>query len=134
VLTTQNLEENRTMTSPHPTFSRDLATSDFFLFGALKGQFAGRTFDSADEPVEEIYEMTGAIPRAKGETAFSNEKRDYNSVSTLMMPMSANFQGNPICRILSIVRLLMQRTYRTPYVVLGWSSDNANTFISSVLT
>jgi hypothetical protein len=122
------------MTSPHPTFSRDLATSDFFLFGALKGQFAGRTFDSADEPVEEIYEMTSAIPRTKVETVFSNEKRDYNSASTLLVPMSANFQRNSICSFLSIMCVLLQRTHGTPYGALGWSSENANAFISSVPT
>jgi hypothetical protein len=42
VFTTQQLEENGIMASPHPVFSLDLALSDFFLFGALKSTFAER--------------------------------------------------------------------------------------------
>jgi hypothetical protein len=44
---------------PHSAFSPQLASSDFFLFGALKGQLAGRGFESAEELVEEIQ----VIPR-----------------------------------------------------------------------
>jgi hypothetical protein len=48
----------------------DPVPPDFFLFDALKGQLAGRLFESADELVEEICEMTTAIPRAKLEIVF----------------------------------------------------------------
>jgi hypothetical protein len=37
-LTARNLEDNRITASPHPAFSPSLAPSDFFFFGALKGQ------------------------------------------------------------------------------------------------
>jgi hypothetical protein len=35
-LITRNLQENRITASPHPAFSPGRASSDFFLFGALK--------------------------------------------------------------------------------------------------
>jgi hypothetical protein len=55
------------LTSRHPALSPDLASSDIFLCGALKGQLAGRTFESNNELVEGIGEMTSAVPI---ETAF----------------------------------------------------------------
>jgi hypothetical protein len=35
---------------------------DFFLFGALNGQFSGRIFESPDELVEAIRKIASAIP------------------------------------------------------------------------
>jgi hypothetical protein len=61
VFATQKLEENGIGGNPGPTFSLDIASSDFFLFGALKAQFAGSIFESAEELVEEICEMTRTI-------------------------------------------------------------------------
>jgi hypothetical protein len=40
------------------------------LFGALKDQLAGRTFESEDELAKEIGGITGAIPRAILKTVF----------------------------------------------------------------
>jgi hypothetical protein len=62
-LTARNLEENRMAANPHQEFSPDLAPSDFFLFGALKGQLNGRIFESPDELVDAIREIASAIPR-----------------------------------------------------------------------
>jgi hypothetical protein len=70
LLTSQNLKENGIVARPHPAFSPDLAPSDFFLFGALKGRLAGCTFASADELIEAIREITGVIPRAQLEKVF----------------------------------------------------------------
>jgi hypothetical protein len=47
VLTTQELEENQIVASRRLAFSPELVASDFLLFGTLKGQFAGGTFESA---------------------------------------------------------------------------------------
>jgi hypothetical protein len=82
---------------------------------ALKGPLAGRTFEPADELVEEICEMTSNIPRAKLETVFSNEKRDCNSSLTLMAPMSTQLQHDLIDSFRSLLEVLMPRTYRTLY-------------------
>jgi hypothetical protein len=65
LVTSQNREEKGNRHGPHPAFSPDLAPSEFFLFGALKARLAGCTFESADELVEAIAEITGAIPRAQ---------------------------------------------------------------------
>jgi hypothetical protein len=34
--------------APHPPYSPDLAPSDFYLFGYVKGCLAGHSFESAD--------------------------------------------------------------------------------------
>jgi hypothetical protein len=70
VPTAQKLEENGISASLHPAFSPDFALFDFFPFGALKRSFADRIFESADELIEGICEMTRAIARAKRETVF----------------------------------------------------------------
>jgi hypothetical protein len=62
VLAAQKLEGNGIVATPHPASSSDLVPSHFFLFGALKGQFAGRIYESAYELVEEIYQITNPIP------------------------------------------------------------------------
>jgi hypothetical protein len=69
-LTTRNLEENRIAASPHPAFSLDLAPSALFLFGALKGQLSGRSFESPNALVEAIFEIASAIQRTTLERAF----------------------------------------------------------------
>jgi hypothetical protein len=70
VLIAQRLEEKGIIANPLPAFSPDLGPSDFFLFGALKGQLTGHTFEWADGLIEEICEMMNAVPRAKLETVF----------------------------------------------------------------
>jgi hypothetical protein len=87
-LTARNLEENRITVSPHPTFSLDLGPSDFFLFGALKGQLSGLIFESRDELVEAKGEIASDIPRQHLRQYFSNGKKDCSDVSTSMVPMS----------------------------------------------
>jgi hypothetical protein len=69
-LTARNRAENRIKTSPHLAFSPDLGPSDFFLFGAPKGQLSGRTFESPDELVEAIREIASTIPWTTLETVF----------------------------------------------------------------
>jgi len=40
--------------SPHTLYKPDLAVSDFYLFGALKGAIRGKSFGSEDEVLEEL--------------------------------------------------------------------------------
>jgi histone-lysine N-methyltransferase SETMAR len=47
----------------HPPYSPDLAPSDFYLFGKLKGTFAGREFASTEEHLLAIKDVTGSIER-----------------------------------------------------------------------
>jgi hypothetical protein len=69
-LAARNQEENRITASPYPVFALELAPSDFFLFGALKGQHSGRVFESPDELIEAIREIASAIPRTILERVF----------------------------------------------------------------
>jgi transposase len=54
----------------HPPYSPDLAPSDFYLFGKLKGAFAGPEFVSTDKLLLPIRELTGSIERAELESVF----------------------------------------------------------------
>jgi len=40
--------------SSHTLYKPDLAASDFYLFGALKGAIRGKRFGSEDEVLEEL--------------------------------------------------------------------------------
>jgi hypothetical protein len=48
-LSTQCFNENRTKSAPHPTYSPDLALSDFYLFGYVKRYLAALSFEDADQ-------------------------------------------------------------------------------------
>jgi hypothetical protein len=40
--------------APHPPYSPDLAPSDFFLFGHVKGMLCGPAFGSSGEPLSAV--------------------------------------------------------------------------------
>jgi hypothetical protein len=69
-LTARNPEENRIATSPHLAFSPDVTLSDLCLFGALKGHFSGRIYESLDRLVATIREIASTIARATFERVF----------------------------------------------------------------
>jgi histone-lysine N-methyltransferase SETMAR len=48
-LSTQYFNKNRMKSAPHPPYSRDLAPSDFCLFGYVKRCLAGLSFEDADQ-------------------------------------------------------------------------------------
>jgi hypothetical protein len=43
---------------PYLPFSRDMALSDFYLFGAIKGQLSGSKFRSAEELASVVTDMS----------------------------------------------------------------------------
>ena len=47
--------------APQPPYSPDIAPSDFYLFGYIKGLLAGRTFQSADELLSAVTEILNEI-------------------------------------------------------------------------
>jgi histone-lysine N-methyltransferase SETMAR len=47
---------------PQPPYSPDLAPCDFFLFGYLKSQLAGKTFFDEDDVKEEMRRIVTEIP------------------------------------------------------------------------
>jgi histone-lysine N-methyltransferase SETMAR len=46
---------------PHPPYSPDLASSDFYLFGHVKHQFQGHEFTEQAEPGSAISEILNQI-------------------------------------------------------------------------
>jgi hypothetical protein len=56
----------------HPPVSPDLVSSDFYLFGTIKGRLRGRTFQDARGLLEAISEMTGSIRSIELDAVFCN--------------------------------------------------------------
>jgi hypothetical protein len=54
------MEQSGMKRAPHPPYPPDLAPSDFYLFGHVKGCVAGNAFEDADE-------LFGAIQRILGD-------------------------------------------------------------------
>jgi histone-lysine N-methyltransferase SETMAR len=48
-LSTQDFNENRMKSAPHPPYSSNLAPSDFHFFGYTKRCLAGLSFEAADQ-------------------------------------------------------------------------------------
>jgi hypothetical protein len=47
----------------HPAYSPDIALSDFFLFGHLKGEMAGSTANPPSAILSEIHRIFQKIPK-----------------------------------------------------------------------
>jgi histone-lysine N-methyltransferase SETMAR len=61
---------NRLTQAPHPTFSPDLASSDFYLFGKLKMALMGAAFTNDDELLQGVIEVLNGISREGFEGVF----------------------------------------------------------------
>jgi hypothetical protein len=61
VVTQSVLVQNKFKVVKHPPFSPDLAPSDFYLFGTVKGKLIGETFNSADELIIAIGDILDSI-------------------------------------------------------------------------
>ena len=60
---TQNaIEKSGFKRPPHPAYSPDIAPSDFFLFGYVKGKLTGRTFKKRSELYGAIFSIIQNIP------------------------------------------------------------------------
>jgi hypothetical protein len=59
----------------HPPYSPDLAPSDFYLFGRLKGQMAGSEFESTEDLLATIRQLTNANSREELESVFQEWER-----------------------------------------------------------
>ena len=60
--TEQEIQTSGFRRTPHPPYSPDLAPSDFFLFGYVKGKLAGRSFNTRQELYDEIRLIIRDIP------------------------------------------------------------------------
>jgi hypothetical protein len=59
----------------HPPYSPYFAPSDFDLFGKLKGQMAGSEFESTEDLLATIRQLTNAISREELESVFQEWER-----------------------------------------------------------
>ena len=59
------MAENSMKPAPHPPYSPDLAPSDFYLFGYVKGRLTGQEFESREHLFEAISDILRAIPNEK---------------------------------------------------------------------
>jgi hypothetical protein len=56
--------------SPHPPYSPDLAPSDFYLFGDVKGRLAGLSFEDADQLLAAVQGVLGGIEKVTLQAIF----------------------------------------------------------------
>jgi histone-lysine N-methyltransferase SETMAR len=70
--TQQFTSENHTLHVPHPPYSRDLAPSDFWLFGRVKAALVGQRFEEPEELPEADAESLNEIQRLELKLAFSH--------------------------------------------------------------
>ena len=47
--------------APHPPYSPDIAPSDFYLFGYIKGKLQGEHFDSVESLLDRVLEILSEI-------------------------------------------------------------------------
>jgi hypothetical protein len=66
-------EENGLQLAPHPPYSRDLAPSDFFLFGCVKERLKGTVFPSYEELLDAIGEVVTSIESVTLIAVFEHE-------------------------------------------------------------
>ena len=69
--------------APQPPYSPDIAPSDFYLFGYVKGLLAGRTFQSADELLSAVTEILNEISEKTLLRVFKEWEERLNQVIIL---------------------------------------------------
>jgi hypothetical protein len=74
-LTMSCFKTPRLCEADHPPDSPDLAPSDFYLFGKLKGQMAGSEFESTEDLLAMIRRLTNEISREEFESVFQEWER-----------------------------------------------------------
>jgi hypothetical protein len=60
---------------PHPPFSPDVARSDFYLFGSIKGKIAWSEFGGAEQLVSEVVNIPNSISHMKLADVFGEWER-----------------------------------------------------------
>jgi hypothetical protein len=60
----------------HPPFSHDIAPSDFFLFGWLKGELAPRSIGEISELLETVEETLDTFPTETAAKVFRTGSKD----------------------------------------------------------
>jgi predicted acetyltransferase len=69
---------------PHPPYSPDLATCDFFLFPKMKLKLKGRRFDITEEIQAESQRMLDTVTEKDFQEAFQKWRRREGNTSRVM--------------------------------------------------
>jgi len=72
LLTRRFLTDNNMTVVPHPPYSPDLATSDFFLFPKLKMKLKGRRFQTVEEIQAESLAVLNTLRENDFQECFKN--------------------------------------------------------------
>jgi histone-lysine N-methyltransferase SETMAR len=59
VASQQFMAQNAMVVAAHPPYSADLAPSDFYLFGHVKGLFRGESFETGDQSLSAVIAILG---------------------------------------------------------------------------
>ena len=79
-IVSEYLESHGMKRAPQPPFSPDIAPSDFYLFGYIKGLLAGRSFQSADELLSAVIEILNGISGKISMKVFKEWEERLNQV------------------------------------------------------
>jgi hypothetical protein len=71
-MTSQFMEQNLMQRAPHPAYSRDLAPSDFYLFGYVKQLLSGCEFADQDSLPQAVSDILVGIEKATLESILHN--------------------------------------------------------------
>jgi hypothetical protein len=66
------MQQNAMRRAPHPTYSPDLAPSDFYLFGYIKQLLSGCEFAGRDSLLQGVRDILGGIENVTLEGVFLN--------------------------------------------------------------
>ena len=70
--TPKYVKQEKVVELPHPLYSPDPATCDFFLFSRLKKHLSGRKYKTRKNLGSAIFQCLNSIPRKDYENAFKN--------------------------------------------------------------
>jgi len=78
----QFLAKNKIAVIPHPPYSPDSATCDFFLFSKMKFKLKGRRFDTIEEIQAETQKVLDTLTEKDFQEAFQKRRRRWDRCLT----------------------------------------------------
>jgi len=80
-ITRSKLQDLRVRVLSHPSYSPDIAPSDFFLFGYVKTHLKGSSFDGPETLASRVAEIVKGIPATMLHSVFENWKERLKRVN-----------------------------------------------------
>jgi hypothetical protein len=88
------MKENGMMAIPHPHYSPDLASFDFYLFSYLKHYLREQSFETADELVSASEMISMRIEKSTLAFCSSGCRDFWNAVQPMAMILTTFIKGN----------------------------------------